>query len=129
MTLGERIRKLRAARGWGMARLAEDASVSRSYIWQLETGGKDRPSLDVLERIAGALGVSVAEFSEQQAREEAVTDRLPPGLAEFIRRKSKELQVLKGDLEVLRNIHFRGVQPRDPEDWELLFLFLKKWAR
>jgi transcriptional regulator with XRE-family HTH domain len=128
MSLGERIRRLRTARGWSSGQLSKESDVSRAYLWQLETGGKENPSLDVLQRLANALGVSVSEFSE--ASEDFSTEsRLPPGLEEFVCLKKKALGVTKTDIEVMRNIHFRGRQPEDPEDWELLYLFLRKWAQ
>jgi len=64
MSLGERIRRLRTARGWSSGELSRESDVSRAYLWQLETGGKENPSFDVLEKLANALGVSVSEFSE-----------------------------------------------------------------
>ena len=128
MTLGERIRMLRTAKAWSSGQLAEESGVSRAYLWQLETGGKDKPSFDVLERLARALGVSVSEFSEEKEQPER-TENLPPGLAECARHRGKHLGIRKTDLDVMQNIHFRGHQPDNAEDWELLFLFLKKWAR
>ena len=44
--------------------LAKAAKVTRGYIAQLEMGLKKNPSLDVLQRIAKALGVPVTELLE-----------------------------------------------------------------
>lgn len=127
MNLGDTIQRLRADRGLSSGQLAKLSGVSRGYLWQLETGGKEKPSFDVLERVAAALGVDVSEFSEQEV---AISDiELPSGLAEFARAKSKELGIRKADIELMKTVHFRGKQPQEPEDWELLFLFLKKWAK
>ena len=128
MPLGERIIQLRNRKGWSSGRLAEEAGVSRGYLWQLETGGKDRPSLNVLERLAKALGVSVAEFAQEGTAAKAATQRLPLGLAQFVREKSSKYGITKSDVEMMGAIHFRGKQPAAPEDWELLYLFLRKWA-
>lgn len=128
MTLGERIIHLRNRKGWSSGRLAEEAGVSRGYLWQLESGGKARPSLDVLERLARALEVSVGEFTEEGAAPKSAARPLPPGLAQFVREKSGKYGITKSDVDVLGAIHFRGKQPAAPEDWELLYLFLRKWA-
>ena len=40
--------------------LARAAKVTPAYITQLETGQRKNPSLDILKRIAQALGVDVA---------------------------------------------------------------------
>ncbi len=128
MPLGERIRRLRTAVGWSPGRLAKESGVSRAYLWQLETGGKDRPSLDILERLAKALGVGVSEFTDLDSPRSS-DDWLPPGLAELLRTKGKQLGITDDDIEVMRNIHFRGNRPEAPEDYELLYLFLRRWAR
>ena len=127
MNLGDTIRALREDRGLSSGQLAKLAGVSRGYLWQLETGGKQHPSFDVLQRIASALGVDVSEFSEDAGS--LSEEGLPRGLAGFLRERSRPLGVRKADIEVMKNIHFRGKQPDSPEDWELLFLFLKKWAK
>ena len=129
MTLGEKIRKLRAAKGWSSGELAQNSGVSRAYLWQLETDGKKSPSIQILERLAKALGVPLTEFLEKGQSQGPVPTTLPPGLTNFLRTRSQALGVTPTDVEVMRNIHFRGAQPEAPEDWELLFLFLRKWAR
>ncbi len=128
MPLGEKLRILRTAKGWSSGKLAEESGVSRAYLWQLETGGKDNPSFDVLAKLASTLGVSVSEFTEE---DEELTEQepLPQALVDFVRARGQALGVRKTDLEVMKGIHFRGAQPDNPEDWELMFLFLKKWVR
>ncbi len=128
MTLGEKIIHLKNRKGWSSGQLSQESGVSRGYLWQLETGGKDRPSLDVLERLAKALGVSIAEFAEEDAAPQTPSRQLPPGLTQFVREKAGKYGITKSDVDVMGAIHFRGKQPAAPEDWELLYLFLRKWA-
>ena len=45
--------------------LAAKAKVTPGYIAQLELGTKKNPSLDVLKRLAKALGVPVGELLQQ----------------------------------------------------------------
>src|SRR5213076_1976274 len=54
-SLGERVRRLRNARGLTQTELAE-ARVSKEYISQIETG-KTRPTSQTLEWLADRLGV------------------------------------------------------------------------
>ncbi len=129
MFLGEKIRKLRAARGWSSGRLAQESGISRGYLWQLEENPDKRPSVDILQKLAHTLGVPVSEFIEEPGQKSVASPATPPGLAEFVKTRGTALSVTPTDIEVMRNVHFRGVQPKDPEDWELLFLFLRKWAR
>ena len=53
------LRSLRTARGLSQERLAVDAGVARSWVSQLERQ-KGNTSLDLLDRLAGALQVPVA---------------------------------------------------------------------
>ena len=129
MLLGETIRKLRAAKGWSSGELAQKSGVSRAYLWQLEIGGKEHPTVQILEKLAKALGVPVTEFIEESDAQGLGIATLPLGLADFVRGRGHALGVTKTDVEVMRGIHFRGSQPEASEDWELLFLFLRKWAR
>jgi transcriptional regulator with XRE-family HTH domain len=45
-------------------RLVKAARVGRTYIVKLESGEKKNPSLEVLQKLAKALGVPVAELLE-----------------------------------------------------------------
>lgn len=54
--LGKTIKRLRVERGISQRDLAEDAEVTPSFLSLLENDHR-RPSLIVLRRIAGALGV------------------------------------------------------------------------
>ena len=58
------LRELREKRGWSQAKLATVAKVTGAYVAQIETGKKKNPSLDVLKRLARALGVPVTELLE-----------------------------------------------------------------
>jgi transcriptional regulator with XRE-family HTH domain len=53
------LRSLRTAQGLSQERLAVDAGVARSWVSQLERQ-KGNTSLDLLDRLAGALQVPVA---------------------------------------------------------------------
>ena len=59
--LGARIRALRLARGETLRRLAADAGVTESFLSQVERGVAS-PSIATVQRIARALGQSIAEL-------------------------------------------------------------------
>lgn len=59
-TLGAVIRRERRARGRTMRRLAEEAALSTVYLGEIERG-KKYPSAVVLEQLALALGMDVAD--------------------------------------------------------------------
>jgi transcriptional regulator with XRE-family HTH domain len=61
-----RIRELRQAKGWSQARLADEAGTRQATISGLETGATQRVELDVLDRVAKALGVKTEELVERE---------------------------------------------------------------
>mgnify|MGYP000851916218 CR=1 FL=1 len=58
--LGEKIRKLRKEKGLTLEQLGALSESSKSYVWELENKDPPRPSADKLQKIADALGVTVA---------------------------------------------------------------------
>jgi len=58
------LRELRAEQNLTQEELAKRAKMTRSYVAVLEAGHKKNPSLDVLKRLAKALGVPVMELLE-----------------------------------------------------------------
>lgn len=59
--LAKRIVALRAEKGWTQERLAEEASIQRSYIADLERGSRN-PSVRTLVKLANALGIPVSSL-------------------------------------------------------------------
>jgi len=60
--IGRMLKTLREARGLNQVELAKKAKVTTAYVSQLEAGKKKNPSLDVLQKLARALGCDVAEL-------------------------------------------------------------------
>lgn len=58
MTLAKRIRDCRYAKGWGPDELAGRAQISRTALYQIESGKTETPRAGTLRRIAKALGVT-----------------------------------------------------------------------
>lgn len=56
--VGINVRKLRVQQGFTQERLASRVSLSSDYVSRLELG-KENPTVDVLHRIALALGVGI----------------------------------------------------------------------
>lgn len=57
--LGSKISKLRKEKGYSLEKLADLASSSKSYIWELENKAPPRPSADKLSKISEQLGVTI----------------------------------------------------------------------
>lgn len=61
----ENIKSLRKKLGWSQELLAEKTGVSAPYITQIEVG-KRTPSLDIVEKLATALGVEYRVLFDPQ---------------------------------------------------------------
>jgi transcriptional regulator with XRE-family HTH domain len=59
--LGESLRRLREGRGVSLRTLAEESGFSASFLSQVENG-QASPSISSMERIAGALGITLWQF-------------------------------------------------------------------
>src|SRR3954470_10073771 len=57
MTLAKRIRDYRYIKGWGPDELAARASISRTALYQIESGKTELPRAATLRRIAEALEI------------------------------------------------------------------------
>ncbi len=127
MELKDRIKTLRTAKELSVAELAQMAGVSPPYLWQIENGAKKNPSGEVLKRLAAALSTTVAEIiGTSLVIPKDTLKRIPPSLKRLAGKKAKELDFRQEDIEMLTTIHFRGKRPDKEEDWELIFLFLKR---
>lgn len=58
---GRNVRTARKEKGWTQEQLAFEAGIKRAYLSEIE-GGKRNPTLEVVEKIATALGVPPAEL-------------------------------------------------------------------
>ena len=56
------VKRARKSKGMSQAELARKVKVSRAYISMLESGRRKAVSVDVLQRLAKALGVPVTEL-------------------------------------------------------------------
>jgi transcriptional regulator with XRE-family HTH domain len=84
MSLAKRVRDYRFAKGWGPDELANRASISRTALYQIESGKTELPRAATLRRIAQALDVSMDVLledvdSSQVLGVRAKSRRLPAG--------------------------------------------------
>ena len=66
ITVGERLRAYRKAKGLSQETLAEYAGLHTTYIGQLERGEKNA-TIDSISKVANALGVSLSKLFENIA--------------------------------------------------------------
>lgn len=66
MAMNNKLRDLRAERGWSQAELAGHIDVSRQAVNAIETGKHD-PSLSLAFRIARVFGTTIEEIFDDRA--------------------------------------------------------------
>lgn len=69
MTLGKRIRRIRAQRELTLEKLAQSTGLTVSFLSQVERNATS-PSVESLQKIARALGTKVGAFFEGEERKE-----------------------------------------------------------
>jgi transcriptional regulator with XRE-family HTH domain len=72
------LRRLRVRRGLSQEALAVDAEIDRSYAGRLERG-EENPTVDLLERVAAAVGADVQELFRKPRPNEKPPAPLPGG--------------------------------------------------
>jgi XRE family transcriptional regulator, master regulator for biofilm formation len=65
--IGQRINKLRLEKKISISELAERSGVAKSYISKLEKGIKTNPSIQLLEKVADALEVTIDDILHDKA--------------------------------------------------------------
>jgi transcriptional regulator with XRE-family HTH domain len=129
--VGERLRVIRSLRRATLKTIADRAGVSESFLSQVERG-KASASIASLRRIAGALGVSVADLFEPSGppRPRVLRRDERPSLAFGILgrkllltpRPLHHLEVFMGELDVGGST---GAEPYAHGDSEELFVVLR----
>jgi methanogenic corrinoid protein MtbC1/DNA-binding XRE family transcriptional regulator len=76
MTLGRRVRELRLKKGWTQEQLAAGARVTRVCIVAVE-GGKQNVSMDIVIRLANALGISPEDLMTDTAQPDRFLEKNP----------------------------------------------------
>lgn len=125
--VGARIRSLRVARGLPLTLVAGRARISKGYMSQLEGGSGANPTLDVLVRVAHALGVTVADLirAPKAAPSVELPATLPPGLDDLVKeRRAAGAPLDDATVAWLATARFRGGR-RTKDD----FAFLLRWLR
>ena len=87
--VGQRIRNYRTQNGLSQEKLAELSGCHPTYIGQLERGEKNA-TLESIERIAAALGISLSKLFEKLGNQDDDEKSIHLACYEFLSTKSKE---------------------------------------
>jgi transcriptional regulator with XRE-family HTH domain len=73
MSLAQRVRDIRYAKGWGPDELANRAEISRTALYQIESGKTGLPRAGTLRRIAVALDVPMDDLLASEGQSDQVS--------------------------------------------------------
>lgn len=118
--LGERIRLRREERQWSVAALARAAGVSRNYVAELERGQSTHPSAPVLQRLADALGTSVADLLDEGTISTVVD------IPEALLRLAEEEALSEEDVRTLAGLRWRGERPATLSDFRFVYEAIRR---
>jgi transcriptional regulator with XRE-family HTH domain len=63
---GEKVKRLRTAKGFSQKELAEKVGVTREHLTRLETNDQVQPLWQTVQNLAEALGVECTAFQEER---------------------------------------------------------------
>lgn len=126
MQLNERLRELRSERGLRLKDIAEHAGISVPYLSDLERG-RTNPSLETLQTLAGAYGITVHDLLEGVEFYGGATEAaLPKGLAELVADPVLGAKITPDWVRTLTRIELRGKRPQAKGDWYEIYLHLRR---
>jgi transcriptional regulator with XRE-family HTH domain len=74
MSIGDKIKNLRAKKRESLQQVADAVGVSKAHIWDLERGASANPGLELLKKIANHFQVTVAYLADDvKVPEDATT--------------------------------------------------------
>ncbi len=119
--IGDRIKMRRIEQRISVADLAERISVSRGYIHSLENGTTKSPSAEILYKIAVELSTTIEDLLGEEELVSNYSD-IPPSLDIF----AKNAGLSEQEIQMLAGIQYQGKRPHLPEDWEYIYLTIKR---
>jgi transcriptional regulator with XRE-family HTH domain len=125
------MRVLRTGQGKGLAEIATATGLSKGYLSELENAVDANPTLDVLQRIAKALDVTIADLLGASkvmptAPDPRMLEDAPEGLLQFAKaRKAEGLPLAASELIWLATAQYRGKRPQTKEDFAYLHRSLR----
>ena len=74
MELGEKLKYFRESKKMSIYRLAQEADISQGHISDLENG-RNQPTIDTLKRLIAPLGITLAEFFNEDNEISVLTEK------------------------------------------------------
>ncbi|EGS9999210.1 helix-turn-helix transcriptional regulator [Clostridium perfringens] len=105
MSIGKNLREIRRTKGFTMKELSNKSGVSQSYISDLENEKNNKPSIDILIKLANALEISEAILYRTEKNVYNLTDILSQNEGKSINNPTtEEKERLKKTIELAGKI-------------------------
>jgi len=124
MTIGQRLREIRADLGYNQRQAANLAGMRYQYLSDLECERISNPSLETLTRLARAYGMGVDQLIG--AAVSHARDELPEGLQELLEDPEWGDQITPEWIEALLRIDYQGRRLRTKRDFLEAYLALSR---
>lgn len=113
--LGRQVLTRRKEKRWSQEELGELAGISRNYVSLIERGEADSISMKVINQLAVAFGVTVAQLTGEVGDQSMVM--IPPELREF----GLENKLSYTVIDKLVRLPRRGREPKSVKEWQELY--------
>src|SRR4051812_16845185 len=110
ISLAQRVRDFRYSKGWGPDELANRAEISRTALYQIESGKTGLPRAGTLRRIAVALDVSMDELLADDEEAVAIRGGVEPSRATSQGRELRDWFPAEGGPLTLPTAALRGIR-------------------
>lgn len=92
MNVGERIAFFRSKKGLTVNRLATLSGISQSYLRDIEIGKNHNPTIELLECLCEALGISLKDFFDTDSISQIQEDPLVQEIYQLTPTQRKNLE-------------------------------------
>ncbi|MGO9465748.1 MAG: helix-turn-helix transcriptional regulator [Isosphaeraceae bacterium] len=116
MSLAQRVRDFRYSKGWGPDELANRAEISRTALYQIESGKTELPRAGTLRRIAVALNVPMEDLLGHDHVAESLQSASDFSPAHRSRPLQDWIPAEGGPLTIPGNSNFKARAASDGED-------------
>lgn len=100
MNVLEKIKKMQAERGWSTYKLAYESGLTQSTLSNMFTRGTC-PTVDTLEKICEAFGISLSEFFEENQQKAHLSKNEQEFLNKYRTLTDKEKDAVKSMIDAL----------------------------
>ena len=132
-TIGDRIKEIREDLGWTQEKLAEESTISKGFLSDVENNKRDISATNVL-KIANAMGASLEYLLRGEESSKQKEKREPEQIPVELSKAAEELKLSYSDTLTLRDTYRsmiarrsnKSIKPLTVEEWKELYELIKR---